>query len=117
MHARKFSPIEQVQDDFPQEPWPTAIIASQLQDATRHFDRNFDVGRTSDARLLRYRVCKEVVQLLLPYCRSKLVENSALTTESLLQRIDAGLLIEATDLTLLEQAWCLAQVKEQLCMK
>jgi hypothetical protein len=104
----------EVPESFPKETWPAAVSDRQLKHAARHIDGDYFVGRTSEARILRYCACTEVVQLLLAYCRSKLLEDPALSTEGLLQRVDAELLIEAPHLSMLEQAWCLAQVKEQL---
>lgn len=104
-----------VPESFPKEPWPAAIGGSPLKDSARLIGGKYVVGLTSEERLGRYRACAEVVEKILTFCRRKLAENPGLTRERLLHRVDAALLIEAPDLSLLEQAWCLAQVKEGLC--
>lgn len=104
-----------VPESFPREPWPATIGGSQPKDSARLIGGKYVVGLTPEGRLERYRACAEVVEKLLAYCRLKLSEHPEQTPESLLQRLDASLLIEAPDLSLLEQAWCLAQVKEGLC--
>lgn len=104
-----------VPESFPKEPWPAAIGGSQRKYSARLIGGKYVVGLTSEERLGRYRACAEMVEKLLAYCRRKLAAKPELSRERLLQRVDAALLIEAPDLSLLEQAWCLAQVKEGLC--
>lgn len=94
--------IETVPQDFPWEPWPVSIGGA----APEH--------RGQQERRERYCICLDVVEQLVVHCHRKLEASPGLKPPRLLLQVNAALLIEAPDLSLLEQNWCLTKVKEQL---
>jgi hypothetical protein len=75
----------------------------------------YPVGAKGGAeRRQRFTMCVELAERLTAHCRRELAAHPSRSQVEVLQWLDAAMLIEAPEMSLLEQAWCLAQVRERL---
>lgn len=106
-----------VPNDFPRDPWPTAISGAQLKIGARLIDGKYTAGLTNDERHARYAVCADLVNQLVQYCQRKHKERPNESLAVLLHRVDEAIRKKGWDLSSVELTWCMTKVSEALSVE
>lgn len=105
---------QQIPEDFPRSPHPSAVSGFQLKVPVRLVDGQFVDGWTDDELNARFDACSDLVEQLSAYSRRKLTELPGATPENLLPRVRRGVAGKGWDLTEAELDWIMKRVAKTI---
>jgi hypothetical protein len=94
-----------VPDDFPHDPFPTALSGAQLKFAARLIEGRYVVGLTPEERTQRYLRCLDLVDQLTTYVHKKLTQKPDLTLTAVLNNVASRIPHQGWDLGGPELVW------------
>lgn len=100
--------------DFPRIPTLTALAGAQPKLAARRIDAEYWVGLTPEELQVRFELCQDLVEQLVPYCRKKRAEHPQWPLEHLLEKVSNAVRRKSWDLSELELLWVMAHVEQLL---
>lgn len=106
-----------VPDDFPRDPWPTAVAGVQPKVAARLIGGKYVVGLTPVELAVRYDNCADLVLQLTAYCERKLTADPSLVLDEYLPKVEQASLAKGWDVSPIEMSWIFGKVREALLAK
>lgn len=106
--------MTEIPASFPRDPWPVAITGAQPKLAARLIDGRYIVGLTKAELVERYKICEDLVQQLLVYCKKKYAEHPEWSREVLLQKVEKSARTQDWDISPIEITWVIGRLRESL---
>lgn len=100
-----------VPDDFPHDPFPTALSGTQPKLAARLIEGKYVVGLTPEERAQRYLGCLDLVDQLTAYVHKKMAQKPDLTLTAALDSLASRIPQQGWDLGWTEVVWIEKQLR------
>lgn len=88
-----------VPTDFPRIPPLASLAGAQPKLAARRIDAEYWVGLTPEELQVRFELCQDLVEQLVPYCRKKRAEQPQWPLEHLLEKVSSAFCRKGWDLS------------------
>lgn len=102
-----------VPEDFPRNPFPSALSGAQLKFSVREVNGKYIEGLTDEERQQRYLVCIDLVDQLVSYTKRKSAERTDLSMAEVLDGVEAAAHRKDWGLARSEIDWVVLQVRKQ----
>jgi hypothetical protein len=103
--SKKSTADHAVPDDFPRDPFPTALSGTQPKFAARLIEGRYVVGLTLEERAQRYLGCLDLVDQLTAYVHKKLAQTPDLTLTAVLDSLASRIAQQGWDRGRSELVW------------
>lgn len=106
-----------VPDDYPRDPYPSALAGAQPKFSARLIDGRYIVGLTEEERRERYIFCSAWVEHLVGYFAKVQSRKPDLSNVEVLQYIHTGVRSERGDLGEVELDWIMSKLRTRVMPK
>jgi hypothetical protein len=100
--------------DFPRPPLLAAIAGAQPKLPARVVDGAYVVGLTPEELRVRWELCEDLVDQLVPYCQRKRTERPEWSQEQLLSKVATAVRGKGWDVSEPELQWVVGRVAATL---